>query len=152
MIVVDGIPINNDNSNNSGQLTGRSGYDYGNSAADINQNDIESVNVLKGAAATALYGSRGANGVIMITTGARGTSSKKMNVNINSSITTGFVDKSTFPAYQQNYGAGYGAYYYGDDPYGGFELVYDVDGDGRLDLTVPTYEDASMGQKFDPNL
>lgn len=154
LIVVDGIPINNDNSNNSGQLTGRSGYDYGNSAADINQNDIESVNVLKGAAATALYGSRGANGVIMITTkkGARGTSSKKIGVNINSSITTGFVDKSTFPAYQQNYGAGYGAYYYGDDPYGGFELVYDVDGDGELDLTVPTYEDASMGQKFDPNL
>jgi TonB-dependent SusC/RagA subfamily outer membrane receptor len=41
---------------------------YGNAAADINPDDIESYNVLKGAAATALYGSRAANGVIMITT------------------------------------------------------------------------------------
>jgi len=153
LIVVDGIPINNDNPNNSGQTTGRSGYDYGNSAADINQNDIESVNVLKGAAATALYGSRGANGVIMITT-KKGTmgKGKRLGVNINSSITTGFVDKSTFPKYQQGYGAGYGAYYYGDEPNAGMEYVWDVNGDGITDLTVPTYEDASMGQKFDPSL
>ena len=50
------------------QTTGRDGYDYGNAAADINPDDIASINVLKGAASTALYGSRAANGVIMITT------------------------------------------------------------------------------------
>ena len=53
---------------------GRGGFDYGNAAADIKPDDIESINVLKGAAATALYGSRAANGVILITTkkGRRG--------------------------------------------------------------------------------
>jgi TonB-dependent SusC/RagA subfamily outer membrane receptor len=47
------------------QTTGRGGYDYGNAASDINPDDIESINVLKGAA-TALYGSRASNGVVMI--------------------------------------------------------------------------------------
>ena len=37
-------------------------------------------------------------------------------------------------------------------PIGGFENIYDIDGDGELDYTVPTYEDASYGQKFDENL
>jgi TonB-linked SusC/RagA family outer membrane protein len=154
LFVVDGVPISNDNTNNSGQLSGRSGYDYGNAAADINPNDIESINVLKGAAATALYGSRGANGVVLITT-KKGTkqvsAKKKFGVNISSNVTTGFIDNSTFPKYQTNYGAGYGPYY-GDEPYPAFEYVYDVDGDGELDYTVPTYEDASFGEKFDPSL
>jgi TonB-dependent SusC/RagA subfamily outer membrane receptor len=68
LFVVDGVPVSNANTNNQGQLDGRSGYDYGNFAADINPADIESISVLKGAAASALYGSRAANGVIMITT------------------------------------------------------------------------------------
>jgi len=68
LFIVDGVPISNDNTNNYGQINGRSGYDYGNAASDINPNDIESVNVLKGAAATALYGQRAANGVVIITT------------------------------------------------------------------------------------
>lgn len=155
LFVVDGVPINNDNTNNAGQLSGRSGYDYGNAASDINAADIESVNVLKGAAATALYGSRAANGVVIITT-KKGTAtrskSKRVGVTISSNVTTGFVDKSTFPAYQQGYGAGYGQYYYSDSDYPGFEDVFDVNGDGVLDYTVPTYEDASMGQPFDPNV
>ena len=153
LFVVDGVPVNNDNTNNSGQISGRNGYDYGNAAADINPNDIESMNVLKGAAATALYGARAANGVIIITTkkGKKMMGKKKaFGVTINSSVTTGFMDKSTFPKYQKEYGAGYGPYY-GDDPYPAFELVYDIDGDGNLDYTVPTTEDASFGQKFDPN-
>jgi len=168
LFVVDGVPINNDNTNNAGQISGRSGYDYGNAAADIDPNDIETMSVLKGAAATALYGSRAANGVIVITT-KKGKSAvggkKNIGVSINSSITTGMVDKSTFPKYQTNYGAGYGTYYYGPtddngnpipDPsgnwYGGFEYVFDVNGDGVNDWTVPTYEDASYGQKFDPSI
>lgn len=69
LFVIDGVPINNTNSNSKyqGQASGNY-YDYGNTASDINPDDIESVNVLKGAAASALYGSRAANGVIMITT------------------------------------------------------------------------------------
>src|SRR5690606_30559159 len=68
LFVIDGIPVNNDTPNTSNQATGRGGYDYGNAASDLNPDDIESINVLKGAAASALYGSRAANGVIMITT------------------------------------------------------------------------------------
>lgn len=155
LIVIDGIPVNNDNTNNSGQLRGRSGFDYGSAATDLNPADIESMNVLKGAAATALYGSRAANGAIIITTkkgSKRIGGSKVYGVNVSSNVTYGWADKKTFPEYQQNYGAGYGTYYYSESDYPGFEYVYDVDGDGEVDYTVPTYEDASMGQKFDPNV
>jgi TonB-linked SusC/RagA family outer membrane protein len=161
LFVVDGVPINNDNTNNAGQISGRSGYDYGNAASDINPNDIESVNVLKGAAATALYGQRAANGVVIITTkkGVRTMAkTKSFGVSISSNVTTGMVDKSTFPKYQSSYGGGYcnggngTAWSYSDTEYPGFEYLYDVNGDGQTDYTVPTYEDASMGQKFDPNV
>jgi len=155
LFIVDGVPVNNDNTNNSGQLSGRNGYDYGNAASDINPNDIESMSVLKGAAASALYGARAANGVIMITTkkGAKKLGGKKgIGVAINSNVTTGFMDKSTFPKYQKEYGAGYGQFYYSETDYPGFEYYYDVNGDGQLDYTVPTYEDASMGQPFDANV
>jgi len=60
LFVVDGVPY--DNTNES-----QNGFDLGNTASDINPEDIESVSVLKGAAASALYGSRAANGVILIT-------------------------------------------------------------------------------------
>jgi TonB-linked SusC/RagA family outer membrane protein len=156
LIIIDNVPVNNDNNNTRDQsVRGRAGYDFGNAASDLNPADIESMTVLKGAAATALYGSRAANGAIVITTkkGTQTMSKKKViGVNISSNVTTGFIDKSTFPAYQTNYGAGYGSYYYGDPPMGGFEYIYDINGDGELDYTVPTYEDASMGQKFDENL
>lgn len=153
LFVVDGIPINNTNNNNKDQLNGRSGYDFGNAAADINPNDIESVNVLKGAAATALYGSRAANGVILITTKkglAATASTKKFEVNVNSNLTVGIIDKSTFPNYQKNYGAGYGPFY-GPSNDSRLDSI-DIDGDGKLDLVTPLTEDASMGEKFDPKL
>jgi TonB-linked SusC/RagA family outer membrane protein len=146
LFVVDGVPIDNTNNNTTDQRTGRAGYDYGNAAADINPDDIESLNVLKGAAATALYGSRAANGVIMITTkkGRRG-----LGVTVNSGVTIGKVDKSTFAKYQNKYGAGYGQYY-GPDQDAFFNLS-DIDGDGVLDPVVPLTEDASHGAPFDPN-
>ena len=149
LFVIDGVPVDNSNTNNAGQTTGRSGYDYGSAASDINPNDIESMTVLKGAAATALYGSRAANGVVLITTkkGAKQPGGKKVGVNVNSSVTFGVMDKSTFPEYQKEYGAGYGPYY----PTGYFYNV-DVDGDGTEDLIPPVYEDGSRGAKFDPEL
>ena len=57
LFVVDGVPFNNSNTNTAAQQRGGGGYDYGNAAADINPDDIETINVLKGAASTALYGS-----------------------------------------------------------------------------------------------
>jgi TonB-linked SusC/RagA family outer membrane protein len=157
LFVVDGVPIDNSNTNSVNnsvdpatgrdQQTGGGGYDYGNAAADINPDDIESVNVLKGAAATALYGSRASNGVVMITTkkGRRG-----LGVTVNSGVTLGYVDKSTFNKYQKDYGSGYSADY--GSPDGGYFFYEDVNGDGQPDLLVPTTEDASYGGKFDPNL
>src|SRR3990170_3315539 len=89
LFVVDGVPIDNSNTNDANQTTGRGGYDFGNAAADINPDIIESINVLKGAAASALYGSRAANGVIMITT-KKGR--KGLGVTINSGVTIGKID------------------------------------------------------------
>ncbi len=149
LFVVDGVPVDNSVTNSGNQQTGRGGYDYGNAAADINPDDIESINVLKGAAASALYGSRASNGVIMITT-KKGR--KGLGVTINSGVTFGSIDKDTYVKYQDEYGAGYADYGYGaPSPNGGF-WYFDVDGDGQDDLVVPTSEDASYGQKFDPSL
>nr|WP_314897464.1 SusC/RagA family TonB-linked outer membrane protein [uncultured Flavobacterium sp.] len=151
LIVIDGMPINNSNtnSNQGNQSAGRgTTYDYGNNAMDINPDDIESVNVLKGAAASALYGYLAGNGVIMITT-KKGKAKKGMGITVSSELVTGGIDKSTFPKYQNKYGAGYGPFY--EDPTGMF-LYRDINGDGIDDLVVPTSEDASFGAAFDPNL
>ncbi len=156
LFVVDGVPVSNANNNVQAtsanadivdQATGRGGYDYGNAAADINPDDIESINVLKGAAATALYGSRAANGVVMITT--KKGKNNSFRATINSGVTFGKIDKSTFAKYQKEYGAGYGQTIY-DSPDGGF-LYFDVAGNGP-ELVVPTTEDGSYGARFDPNL
>src|SRR3970040_2267287 len=148
LFVVDGIPIDNSNSNSGNQKTGRGGYAYGNAASDINPDDIASINVLKGAAATALYGSRASNGVVMIVT-KKGKSQKGIGITINSSITLGTADKETLPKYQNKYGAGYGPYYASADGYFG---LADINGDGIDDLTTPFTEDASYGAAFDPSL
>jgi len=149
LFVIDGVPISNTNTNSAGQAQASGNYyDYGNAASDINPEDIANVNVLKGAAASALYGSRAANGVIIITT-KKGKNSKGLGVTINSGITVGSLDKSTFAKYQNQYGAGYGAYYDSED---GFFFLEDINGDGTDDLTVPYTEDASYGAAFDPSL
>ena len=148
LFVVDGVPIDNSNTTSSGTAQGGGGYDYGNAASDINPDDIESINILKGAASTALYGSRAANGVVIITT-KKGRKSQGIGVTASVGYSVGSIDKSTFPEYQNQYGGGYGLYY--EDPTSRF-LFRDINGDGKEDLVVPTGEDASWGAKFDPNL
>ncbi|WP_233900785.1 SusC/RagA family TonB-linked outer membrane protein [Tenacibaculum piscium] len=149
LFVIDGVPIGNSSSNASSQAEGVGGYyDYGNPASDINPEDIASINILKGAAASALYGSRAANGVIMITT-KKGKDSKGIGVTINSGASFGKIDKSTFTKFQTKYGAGYGPFY--DGP-GSQWLLEDINGDGTKDLVVPYMEDASYGAAFDPKL
>jgi TonB-linked SusC/RagA family outer membrane protein len=153
LFVIDGVPVNNDVTNSRAQQQAGQSYDFGNAASDINPEDIENINVLKGAAATALYGSRAANGVIMITTKkgirqAGGTTKKGVGVTLNSSAQIGYVDRTTFIKYQKDYGAGYGAYY-GPNEDGYFNII-NVNG---VDQTwVPMYEDASYGGKFDNQL
>ncbi|CAN5413157.1 SusC/RagA family TonB-linked outer membrane protein [soil metagenome] len=109
LFVVDGIPFNNGNFGTVDQRRGALGYDYGNAAQDINPDDIESINVLKGSAASALYGARGANGVILVTTKkgvARAKGEGKLPIGI--SLTTGiqFSSVSVLPEYQDRYGGG----------------------------------------------
>ncbi|HEY9364320.1 MAG TPA: TonB-dependent receptor plug domain-containing protein, partial [Chitinophagaceae bacterium] len=139
LFVVDGVPFNNANTNTRNERTGRGGYDFGSAAADINPDDIESITVLKGAAASALYGSQGANGVILITT-KKAVSG--LGITINSGFTVGAIDKETFPKYQKEYGGGYGLFY--EDPTGQF-WFRDINGDGVDDLVTPLTEDASYG-------
>lgn len=147
LFVIDGVPVDNANTNTNGQRQGGAGYDYGNAAADVNPDDIQSVNVLKGAAATALYGSRAANGVVVITTKK---AKRGFNAVVNIGGSTGSIDKSTFVKYQKEYGAGYGPFYGPDGD--AFFQQDDVNGDGVQDLIVPTTEDASFGGRYDPNL
>jgi TonB-linked SusC/RagA family outer membrane protein len=140
LFVIDGIPVDNSNSSNLNQTTGRQGYDYGNAASDINPADIESFNVLKGAAATALYGSRASNGVILITTKKGKLNQKGLGISFDSSVSVGTVDKSTFVDYQTQYGQGY---------FQSFRTAFDVNGDGTNDNTVRTNHDASFGPAYD---
>ena len=152
LFVVDGVPVSNASANTLNQQTGRAGYDYGNAAADINPDDVASVTVLKGAAATALYGSRASNGVIIITT--KKGSKNSTNVTVNSGVTFGSIDKSTFIEYQKEYGQGYNSPATDGPgnvvPSPGF-WYRDVFGTGRV-MTPQFSSDASYGPRFDPNL
>jgi len=144
LIVIDGMPINNANNTNDGttsQSRGAQGYDYGNNGMDINPEDIESVNVLKGAAASALYGYLAGNGVLMITT-KKGRAKKGLGITVSSEVVSGSPDKDTFVKYQKQYGGGYGGSF-GEQ---------DIDGDGIDDLVVAMGDDASVGDAFDPTL
>lgn len=141
LFVVDGIPILNTNVNGSNQVSGGYGYDYGNAASDINPNDIESINVLKGAAAAALYGSRAQNGALIITTKRGKKGNKGVGIEFSSSVTVGTIDKSTFAEYQSEYGQGYN----GEDSFNGYGQI-------NGGLTAPFGDDASYGPRYNPNL
>lgn len=81
LFVIDGIPVSN--SDNSG-VNGRFGGSVQNPLSMLNPNDIESIDVLKDAAATAIYGSRATNGVVMVTT-KRGKKGQRTTVNLSAS-------------------------------------------------------------------
>ncbi|MBN1199447.1 MAG: TonB-dependent receptor plug domain-containing protein, partial [Bacteroidales bacterium] len=99
LIVVDNVPMEN----TPGLTTFGRGVDWGNPIGDINPMDIEEYSVLKGGAASALYGSRGANGVILITT-KRGKKDKGIGVTYN--YTFKLIDPYRFREVQNTYGHG----------------------------------------------
>ncbi|BDD10350.1 SusC/RagA family TonB-linked outer membrane protein [Fulvitalea axinellae] len=104
LYVVDGVPMYNGTSGASSDLN--AGVDFANGANAVNPNDVASVTVLKGSSATALYGSRGANGVILITTKNGKTGDrKKAQISFNSSVQ--FSNPLKFPEYQKKYGQGW---------------------------------------------
>ena len=107
LYVVDGVPINNSFNNFTQDANNvNRQQDFGNRANDINPDDIESVTVLKSASATALYGSRAANGVILITT-KKGKAGESLKVNLSSSAS--FSTPLRIPEVQQKFGQGWNA-------------------------------------------
>ena len=107
LIVVDGVVLGGSNrytgTGSSAYLQSESPVDFGTSLNDINPEDIESVTVLKGPAATALYGARGGNGAVIITTKS-GKAKKGIGVTFNSN--SAFEQISRWPDYQYEYGQG----------------------------------------------
>ena len=143
LFVIDGVPIS------SGMTATRSvsnyaqadaPVDFGNGASDINPDDIEAVSVLKGPAAAALYGSRAANGAIIITTKS-GRKNKGIGVSINSSVT--FEKAGYFPDFQTEYGNGSDL---GRNPYSLWELSADMSEDGMP--VSRHYSRYTFGEKF----
>ncbi|ALO15285.1 TonB-linked outer membrane protein, SusC/RagA family [Salinivirga cyanobacteriivorans] len=106
--VVDGVPI----SNASSDVSQWGATDFGNAAMDLDPSNIESLTVLKGANAAAIYGSRAANGVIVVKTKTGEKAKKGIGVNISSAIT--FDQAYNFANYQNEYGQGVAGseYYY----------------------------------------
>lgn len=157
LFIIDGVPMANMNLNSvgttGGQGTGGGGFDWGNPAQLINPNDIANIAVLKGAAATALYGSRGQNGVIYITT-KTGKGAGKLQVNYDMNLQ--FDEVSYLPEYQNSYGGGgsqeFMKLYVNENPEGflpGGGTYNDNDGKGPYDL-VPNYGvDESWGPALD---
>lgn len=103
LYVIDGVPISNSIVGANGR--GNMEVDFGNGAGFVNPDDVESINVLKGPAASALYGSRAANGVIVIKTKS-GKSSKGIGIEVNSNLT--FENALKLPDFQNVYGQGNG--------------------------------------------
>lgn len=104
LIVVDGVPYSNPIVNTSNPFSG--GGTYGSGLNNIDPNDIESINVLKGAAAAALYGSRASGGVLLITT--KSGNPKKGPKSLNVTYRAGYsIEKvADIPEFQNSYGAG----------------------------------------------
>ena len=103
LFVVNGMPITNGLFSPGDGLNGSTTIDFGNAAQIINPDDIAEVSVLKGPAAAALYGTRAANGVILITT-KTGKGKEGWGVNVNTTTTVSDILK--LPDYQQEYGVG----------------------------------------------
>lgn len=103
LFVVDGVPIDNGAAGSTTTNVAAGSVDTGNRANDLNPDDIESMSVLKGAAAAALYGARAKNGVIVITT-KKGSKNSKLNIEVNSTFRFDKVAK--LPEYQNEYAQG----------------------------------------------
>lgn len=138
LFVVDGVPITSSSTSSTSESAYNStdgAVDFGNAAGDINPEDIENVSVLKGPAATALYGSRAANGAIIITTKS-GRTTKGIGVTFSSSVS--FEKAGFWPDFQYEYGAGR----FGGGPYS----FYSVDDVSR------NWSSYAFGDKFDGHM
>lgn len=154
LIVLDGVPLNSQMTGDGSNSYGAGGggdvpVDYGNGIADINPDDIASIQVLKGATAAALYGSRAANGVMLVTTKSDVNKKKKyLGVTFNSN--SSFDRVLHWPEFQEEYGQGdlktnaSGKLYYS---YGDSE---DGAASGNVALSFGPKLDGSLYYQYDP--
>ena len=105
LYIVDGVPMNNSKAGSDPNDGLDKSYDFGNGANAVNPDDVESMTILKGAAATALYGSRAANGVIMITTKTGKQQKNGLGVEYNGGIQAATIVR--FPQLQNEFGMGW---------------------------------------------
>lgn len=105
LYVVDGVPLTNNRIGSEDELNG--GFDFGNGINAINPDDVANMTILKGAAATALYGSRASNGVVLITTKS-GKNVKGLGINYNGSYGVSQVLRT--PTFQNEFGQGWDGY------------------------------------------
>lgn len=147
LFVVDGVPVRSGTTatSSSSSYTNSGGdfpVDFGNGASDLNPDDIESVSVLKGPAATALYGSRAANGAIVITTKS-GRTTRGIGVTVSSSVA---VERAGYwPDFQTEYGSGSDL---GLNEYCFWTLNPDLT--GTTDYPSRNLSRYAWGEKFDP--
>jgi TonB-linked SusC/RagA family outer membrane protein len=112
LIIVDGVPVSKriTGTGYSSHLSADNPVDFGSDLSDINPDDIEKVTILKGAGATALYGSRAAGGAILITTKSGSKKEKGVGITYNTNISIDQVNR--WPDYQYEYGEGRTDKYY----------------------------------------
>lgn len=145
--VVDGIILDNSINDGSADWDSNSN-DWGNELKNLNPDDFETVSVLKGAAATALYGSRGLNGAVVITTKS---GKGKKGLGINFSQTIGFDVMTGQPDFQNEFGTGYlpGYITWTDTPFDTYNSWYtNTDGQHSLDLG----SGMAFGPRFDGSM
>lgn len=134
LYVIDGTPIDNADLNSASTSAGSGGKDIGNMIQDINPDDIENISVLKGPSAAALYGTRAANGVILVTT-KKGKENSKVALTLNTGVE--FEKIVRLPKRQKLYG-------------GGFLSTFEKKNIGGTDYNVVEYAvDESWGPKLD---
>jgi TonB-linked SusC/RagA family outer membrane protein len=132
LFIVDGVAVSNANRGGAPFVNSNTTFDLGNALNDINPDDIESLSVLKGPNAAAIYGSRAANGVILITTRKGRNTGGRMRTDFNANLT--FDSPALLPDFQNLYGQGSGgAFEWVDGNYGGVNDGVDESWGPRLD-------------------
>ncbi len=156
LFIVDGVPFSSGTNSQGNFVNGNNGSSR---FIDLDPNNIESINVLKGLAAANLYGTAGRNGVILITTknGAAGKGSKKFEMSVNQSVF--FNEIASLPDYQNSYGGGFdqafgwffsnwGPSFTNSGPENFGSSFRGVAGDGTILISHPTQNNGAVAEAF----
>jgi len=157
LIVLDGVPMSSDITSSGVENAYGAGsgndtpIDFGNGIADINPDDIESITVLKGPSAAALYGSRAANGALIITTKSGSRGGKGIGVTVNTNISFNNVLK--WPDFQHEYGQGTGkSFNAAGEPYYSYGASDDGANTGGTSSAYGPKFDGQYYYQYDPTL